>query len=184
MVGVIVAVQGILGVTVGVGVSVSVGVGVGVGVAIGVGVGVGVGVAVGVGVGVGVAVGVGVGVGVAVGVGVSVCVGVGVGVGVGVVTGSTHVLWLAVLLVQSSSTTSPVTEAVFVIVPVTDGTTRITTLAFAPSSRIPSVQVIVLTPEQTPWLGKTELRDTLAGKVSERNTPVAGSGPALEMVSV
>jgi hypothetical protein len=69
--------------------------------------------------------------------------------------------------------------------PATVGVTTKVTVALPKAGRVPREQLIVLVPAQVPWLGVTETKFTVAGKVSVIVTFGAGAGaPPLKMVMV
>src|SRR4030067_794351 len=63
--------------------------------------------------------------------------------------------------------------ALFVMVPVPEVTTRISTLAVLPERIVPREHVTVVVPEQDPWLGVADWNVTLAGRTSVKVTPPA-----------
>ena len=117
--------------------------------------------------------------------GVGAAVGVGVaGGGVGVVpAGRTVVDAVKKLLAGLGSITEAWAEAVLLSGPATVGVTTKVTVAL-PGARVPRLQVMELVPLQLPWLGVTETKFTLAGKVSPIITFGALEGPLLDTVMV
>jgi hypothetical protein len=87
---------------------------------------------------------------------------------------------LAALLTRTGSAVVADTLAWFVIVPPEDGTTLISTLAFAPFAMVPSGHVTVPADcEQLPCAEVADWKVTPLGSVSVTDTPVAADGPAL-----
>src|SRR3989304_6290997 len=92
---------------------------------------------------------------------------------------TTSVVAVAVLFPGMGSLSFDVTLALFVMVPVPEVTTRISTLAVLPERIVPREHVTVVVPEQDPWLGVADWNVTLAGRTSVKVTPVAVLGPVL-----
>lgn len=91
---------------------------------------------------------------------------------------------LAVLLAGLGSGSRALAFAVFVIVPAALGRTMIFTVESFPAARLPRLHVTVAVPEQLPWLGATETRETVAGSLSVSVTPVAPERPMFLTVTV
>ena len=76
------------------------------------------------------------------------------------------------------------TEAVFESIPATVGVTTRLTVALAPATIVPRLQVMVFVPVQLPWLGVTETKSTPAGKTSVIVAVIDKLGSTLDTVIV
>jgi hypothetical protein len=90
-----------------------------------------------------------------------------------------------VLFAGLASTVVLLTVAVLVIGAEVAGVVpTIVIIAVPPGRRVPMLHVIVVVPEQLPWLGVADVNVTPAGSVSRTVTPRADAAPEFESASV
>lgn len=89
------------------------------------------------------------------------------------------------LFANVDSVSLPLTLAAFVNVPPVVGVTMTVIVATPPLARLPREQMAVPAPGvQVPWLGAAETKTTPEGSASVTETPEAGAGPLLVIVTM